>query len=334
MAKKAKVEEIIDNNEFELVEVPKETFAEKEQEVTKITPNKDELVNCLRNERIIVRHINRQRGIVRDPNHVLYGGMSENAKKVYTVPLLRSGAIMDVLTKKEKDYLEYALGLEPNALSVYKKENNFWDTSNDEGVSKVILHKQDNYLDLSNPVDYIKYKILLANKDRIAASARTLQETPKATYEFVLLSDSEENSAVEANISTKMQCYKEFGKVETNADILSLIIETIDGRTLAPNTKLEVLQTKINELIQTNSRLFLNIITDPMLPTKVLIKKAINAGIIARRGDYLYLRSDNTPLCENNQEPTFNVAAAYISNPKRQELKFSIEAKLKEYGNN
>lgn len=330
MAKKANVEDIIDNSELELTEISPINNYKSNKEVIKVSERSDSLINCLRNERIIVKHINKQTGNIRDPKHVLYGGMSENAKKVYTVPLLKSGTFCDVLTRDEKNYLEYALGLEPNALSVYKKEDNFWDTSNDQGVSKVTLYKHDNYLDLSNPVDYIKYKILLANKDRIAPSAQALQDMPKATYEFVLLSDNEENSMAKANISTKMQCYKEFGKVENNPDILKLIIETIDGRLLAAGTKLEIMQTKINDLIQQNSKLFLKVITDKLLPTKVLINKAITAGIISKRGNYLYLKKDNTPLCNNNQEPTMNVAAAYLSEPKHQELKFSIEAQLKE----
>lgn len=330
MAKKANVEDIIDNSELELTEISPINNYKSNKEVIKVSERSNNLINCLRNEKIIVKHINKQTGNIRDPKHVLYGGMSENAKKVYTVPLLKSGTFCDVLTRDEKNYLEYALGLEPNALSVYKKEDNFWDTSNDQGVSKVTLYKHDNYLDLSNPVDYIKYKILLANKDRIAPSAQALQDMPKATYEFVLLSDNEENSMAKANISTKMQCYKEFGKVENNPDILKLIIETIDGRLLAAGTKLEIMQTKINDLIQQNSKLFLKVITDKLLPTKVLINKAIAAGIISKRGNYLYLKKDNTPLCNNNQEPTMNVAAAYLSEPKHQELKFSIEAQLKE----
>ena len=75
----------------------------------------------------------------------------------------------------------------------------------------------------------------------------------------------------------------------------------------------------------------MKIVTDELLPTKVLIKKAIEAGVIAKRGDFLYLRSGNTttPLCNDDQEPTLNVAAKYLNEPKHQELKFSIEAKIK-----
>lgn len=287
------------------------------------------LINCLRNEKITIRHINKQTGLVTDPKHVLYGGMAENAKKTYTVPMLRSGLFCDILTKDEKDYLEYVMGLEPNALSIYNKTDNFWSTANPKGISTVTLMKQDNQLDLSNPTDYIKYKILLANKDRIAPSVEALQDSPKATYEFVIISDEEVSRAARLNMSIKMQCYKEYGKIEDKSDILRTIIETIDGRPLSKNTKLEVLQAKINDLIQSNSKFFLKVVTDKLLPTKVLIKNAIDAGVIAKRGDYLYLRKDGSPLCNLDQEPTLNIAAMYLNEPKNQDIKFSIEAQLK-----
>lgn len=303
----------------------------KEQSINRVNRINNEagLINCLRNEKVVVRHINKQTGLVTDPRHVLYGGMAENAKRTFTVPLLRSGLYYDILTKDEKNYLEYVMGLEPNALSIYNKVDNFWSTANPRGISTVTLYKQDNILDLSNPSDYIKYKILLANKDRIAPSIAALQDTPKATYEFVIISDEETSRAAKINVSTKVQCYKEFGKIENDIDTLRTIIETIDGRPLSKNTKLEILQNKVNDLIESNARFFLRVATDKLLPTKVLIKKAIDAGVISKRGDYLYLRQTGTPLCNDNQEPTLSIAAMYLNEPKHQELKFNIEAQLK-----
>lgn len=320
-------EMIVDDSEMELIPVPIVHEDNHKEEVVRVSERESNLINCLRNEVITVKHIDRQKGKITDPRHVLYGGMAENAKRTFTVPLLRSGLFCDVLTKDEKAYLENALGLEPNTMSIYKKENNFWSTANDNGISKVILRKQDNKLDLSNPSDYIKYKILLANKDFIAPSMQALQDTPKATYEFVIISDNETTKMARTNMSTKMQCYKEYGKHEDDADVLRLIIETIDGRPLASNTKLEILQTKINDLIQANSKLFLKVITDKLLPTKVLIKKALEEGILTKRGNYLY--ANGNPLCNDGQEPTLNVAALYLNEPKHQELLFSIQAKLR-----
>lgn len=286
-------------------------------------------INCLKNERIIIRHIPRQSNMVQNPKHVLYGGMAENAVRVFVVPKLTSGRYVNVLTNDEKEFLEHIMGLEEDALSIYKRTNNFWDDSNSEGISKVMLKKQDNYLDLSSPEEYIKYKILLANKDFIAPSLQALEDYPKATYQFVIIGDGEETKTAKANMSNTMLCYKEYGKIEDDIDTLRLIVETLDGRPVASSSKLEFLQTKINDLIQANPKTFLSVVTDKMLPTKVLIKKAINAGAVIKKGDYLYLRSDGKPLCEDNEEPTLNIAAKYINNPKHQSIKFALEAELK-----
>lgn len=130
------------------------------------------------------------------------------------------------------------------------------------------------------------------------------------------------------NMSATMKCYKEFGKIENQADVLRVVIETIDGRPISSTSNLEFLQTKANDLIQADSKLFLKVITDPLLNTKVLIKNCIEAGLISNRGNYLYLRSDNTPLCEYGEEPTLSMAAKYLNSPKRQDILFSLQAKL------
>lgn len=322
----------IEDTELPIKEVPKENASinSVKNEKNKVVTSEDVTVNCLRNERIIVRHIPKLSGIWgNNPKHVLSGGMAESAIRTFVVPRLTSGLYINVLTDREKAFLEEIMGLEYNALSIYKKTDNFWDDSNENGINKVRLTKQDNYLNLSDPEDYIKYKILLANKNFIAPSLQALQDTPRATYQFVIISEGEETKSAKDNMSTTMKCYKEFGKIEDNIDILRTIVETIDGRPTAQTVQLEFLQTKINTLIQSDSKLFLKVITDPMLTTKVLIKKSIEAGLISKRGNFLYLRKDNTPLCENNEEPTLNIAAKYLNSPQHQEIKFFLEAKLK-----
>ena len=124
-----------------------------------------------------------------------------------------------------------------------------------------------------------------------------------------------------------MEAYLEFGKIQQDADILRLLIETIDGRPLSANSKVDFLQVQADKLIKADAKLFLKTIQDPYLPTKVLIKKALENGVISKRGNYLYLKQDNTPLCENNEEPTLSMAAKYLNAPKHQEVKLMIMAK-------
>lgn len=281
-----------------------------------------ETFNPLRNERVIVRFVPKENDIITDRKHVAFGGMMDNAIRGFTVPMLSNGVYKNVLTDNEKDFLEDVLGLEVNGLSVYNKKDNYWDNF------IIKLSKQDTILDLSIPEDYIKYKVLLANKDYIAPSMRTLKEARRATYEYVIMEPNEEFSDSRNRVNNTMKCYEEFGAIKDKFDVLKCIVETLDGRPIAYNTKIEFLQAKATDLINNNPKAFLETITDPLLNAKVILKKAVEKGIVSKRGEYYYLREDGSPLCDNNEDPTFTIAAKYLSLPQNQELKFSIEAKL------
>ena len=279
------------------------------------------LKNCLKNERILVRFVPKEDSNITNPKHILYGGMAEGAIKYYTVPILAStGTYKNILIDDEKAFLESHMGLEYNALSVYNKTNNFWSNFT------VRLTKHDNYLDLSDPNDYIKYKVLLANTDFIADSLNTLNDRPKATYQFVMIKEGESEKREEEKMSVTMKCYKEYGKIEDDNDTLRCIIELIDNRPIAKNTKSEFLKSRINSLIQADPKLFYNIITDEYLNNKVLIKTATEEGVIKRRNNLYYF--EDTPLCPDGTESTLSVAAEYIGLGKNQDLKLRIEALL------
>lgn len=311
--------------------VDKVQTEEKEIKEDKKTKEEKDLVSCLKNERIIARYIIKPSSGISNPKHVLYGGMADTATRTFVVPKRTDGLFVNILTDSEKDFLESIMGLEPNALSIYKKTDNFWDDSNPNGINYVRLTKEDNYFNLSNPEDYIKYKILLANKDFICKSLKELQDHPKATYQFVLISEEGQHEMDQMNMTTTMRCYKEFGKIESNADVLSLIIEQMTGRPfIAGRSQIVHLQTKVNELIQGNNKMFLSIVTDPHLMTYVLIKKGIDSGVISKKNDLLYYRKENLPLCEHGEEATKSIAAKFLDNPKNQDLRFTIEQEIKE----
>lgn len=290
---------------------------------------KEQLISCLRNEKICVRYVPRQSHMVTDPKHILYGGMADDAVKTFVVPKLTTGTYVNVLTNSEMAFLEQYLGMDKGALSVYKKQDNFWSDANPQGINKVKLRKQDNYLDLSVPEDYIRYKILLANKDFIAPSPQALEDRPKATYQYVIIEGSEQVSNAKRSMDTTRECYMEFGKIENDIETLMTVVELLDGRNVAPNTSKEFLHTKIDTFIQSSPKSFLKVVKDETLPTKVLIRRSINAGNIIKRGDYLYLKSDGKPLCGDNEEPILSVVVKFLNNPRHQDIKLGLEALLK-----
>ena len=315
--------------EEHLVEVPKQEpkVEETPQPATLGGQAASEPINCLRNERVVVRFVPSPNAMVQGKGHVLSGGMAENATRSFVVPKLSSGQYKNVLTNNEKAFLEKAMGLEKDALSIYRKKDNFWDDSNPEGIGKVTLRKQDNYLDLSIPSDYIKYKVLLANTNFICPSLQELRDRRKATYQFVIVSENAEAQMSLSKNETKMECYVEYGAIRNDIDTLRIVLELLTGRPLAPNSKLPFLQGKVMEYIDSDPRKFYGIIKDELLPAKILVKKAVDAGLVQVRSDLYFI--DGTPMCEAGEDSTLTNAAKYITNIKRTELKYSLEARIK-----
>ena len=292
-----------DTNEVykEVVKEPKPQKSRKKETTSVNLENNsndmtDEVKSCLVNKKVYVKFIPKNYMGIANPKHI----------------------------KDEKKFLEEFMGLAYDALSIYKKKDNYWDNF------IVRLTKQGIVLDLSDPNDYVKYKVLKANNDIIADSLETLRDKPRPTYKFYMTVEDEETAIANDNMTAIMKCYKEFGKYESDYNTLKCVVELIEGKPLSSNIKLDAIKAKVNTLIQERTKEFLKTITDDYLSEIVLIKKALASGVIAKRGDYYYLASDNKPLCNNNENPVLSVAARYISLPKNQELRLLIEAKINE----
>lgn len=279
----------------------------------------DEPINCLRNERVTVKFIPNETGGL-DKRHPYYGGKVEGAFTFVTVPMLKNGTIANPLTKAEKEYLEEIMQLDYGALSVYRKEDNYWENL------MVRLGKEDTILDLSVPTDYIKYKVLLANKDLICPSMKDLEEKPKATYQYVMVADTDVFNEASNRTTNKMKCYEELGRIRDDKDAMRCVIQTIAGRQVDINSKVEFMRDRLVDMIDSNPKRFLNVVTDPLLQIKVTLMRAVEEKAVSKRGDYYYY--DGEPLCGDNESPTITVAAKYLGLPKNQELLFSIQAKI------
>lgn len=277
-------------------------------------------VNPLRNEKVYVRFVPKNNGL--SNNHVASGGRVDGAQTTLCVPMQRNGKYKNILTDNEKDFLEEALGLDFNALSVYKTENNYWDN-----YRITINAKEGLRLDLSDPGDYIRYKVLLANSDIVAPSVQERLDRPKVTYQFEIVRSDDATKVENARMDATMQSYKEFGKIDSDTDTMRVLVEILDARPYSPNEKSDFLRSRINVLIQSDAKKFLSAITDPLLKTKVIIRRAVELGALVKRGDYYYTK-DNTPLCDAGQDPTFSVAARYLNLPSHQDLKFILESEV------
>lgn len=280
----------------------------------------------LRGETVIVRHIKKDSRILADKHHIFSGGIADTSEKKIVPLMLPNGAYKQVLSNEEARYLEKCMGMEEGALSPHRKKDNFWSSGNEAAV--ITLGKTDTMLDLSNPADFIKYKILLSNTNLICPDVKTLETAQKASYQYVLIKSDDEMDDKKSRMNNLMESYRVYGKIEDEADKLRCIIEIINKRPLTPGTKLSWLQTTCNDIIQEQPKTFLKVAKDPLLDTKVLIKNCVENGLISNRGGMYYIRKDGQPLCGNGEEPTLAIAARWLNEPQHQELKLTLEGTL------
>lgn len=266
---------------------------------------------------IKVKYIKRKRGMASDvsDDHVISGGMLNGSIKKFQAPLLSNGTIANVLTKDEKTYLESVTGLN---LSVY---GDFWLNH------FVTLFKDDNQFDLSNPIDYISYKIMLFLKDDIAPSWD--ERNKKQTYQFVITSDEEEFVEKKQKYDSKKEAFKLYGKIEDDKDKIIGVLSLLTNKPIAETSKLSWLQAQLEEFIDSKPQSFIELMKDKFIDTKLLIQEGIKSKVILKKGNK-YSTIDGLDLCENGQVASFDNAVIYLENPKHQDVRSLIEAKIAE----
>jgi hypothetical protein len=274
-----------------------------------------ELKFTLPKDTVVVKFIKRKKGMASNVNedHVISGGMMSGSKRTFFAPLLRNGAIANVLTNEEKEYLENITGLN---LSVY---GDFWKEH------YVTLYKEDNILNLSNPIDYISYKILLNLKDDVAPKWE--DRNKKQTYQFVLTTEGEEIAEKKVGFDKKKEAFKLYGKIEDDKEKLIGVFKLLTNKPISPNSTLEWVQNKVEEFIDVNPSKFVDLMKDSSLETKLLLEEGVEVGVVKKSGNK-YSTTDGLDLCEGGEIPTFDNAIRYLDNPKHQDVRALIEAKI------
>lgn len=272
----------------------------------------------LPNEVVIVKFLKRKKGLAAnvDDNHVISGGMLSGAKKKFCAPLSRNGSIANVLTKEEKKFLEGELNGQD--LSVY---GDFWSNY------YVSLFKDDaeNRFDLSNALDYISIRVLEAWTDDVAPSWD--KRNDKQTYQFVITREHEEFRENKAKLDSKKYAWKLYGKMEDDRDKLLGVLKLLSNQPISTDSKLDWIQGKVETYLDANPKSFLDIVEDKAFDIKVLINKAVDLGIIKRNGNR-YKTIDGLELCEVKEIASFDNAVKYLDNPKNQEVRSLLEARI------
>ena len=170
--------------------------------------------------------------------------MYNKTKRSYQVPLnseTRGGGvkvILDDMTRvkiqkymethpngiTQKEFFEKELGVDLNP--TLPADKNFWRS---DRRGRVILTKEGTTLNLSLPLDMLKYLILIANKMLISPSYD--ERINKATYEFMVVDENKITSKKLEEADLKAQAYVKYAEVTNSKTATIGFIKSL-GRTI------------------------------------------------------------------------------------------------------
>lgn len=286
------------------------------------------LVNCLKNEKVIIQYI-RKSSIYNKTLNPADGGLHENSLFMLPVPVDVDGSYKKVLTDDEMAFLQTVV--DPD-ISFKNKE--FW------GKMDVPLKKEDTIFDLTRPMDYIKYKIVEAWSNPNIVNAQQVIICPslddvhlRKEFKFVIVKPDEVAKAKRANFDKKKAAYMLIGKLENNRDALKYLYwATTKDKRIAPDSfNSNDLLNYFDSLIENNPAQFTINAEDKLLGVKSLIFNAWVEGVIKMENKNLYFQDKK--LSDPEDQATLENAAVYVNQPVRQEIKFNIEAALAEERN-
>lgn len=274
----------------------------------------------LKDETIIVRFLPKPTKEIRDPKHIAYGGKMEDCYDYIAPPRLRKDKLKNVLTKDEKEGLEYVMGGQD--LSIY---GDFWKGYRNGGLFPIALGKRDRFLNLSVPEDYIIYKVLLLNDKLIANSLEQVRQ--KGSYKYVLIKEGEGVKNDESNVDKKEKAYDLFGEIKKDSAVLRYVLREFGKHTHA-GQNMSFLKGEVGKLIESDIDNFIRITDDKKLKIKTILNEAVILGVIKRMND-LYYTLEGDFISEKGKDANLENAAAYLKSPVGQETRITIEARIK-----
>jgi hypothetical protein len=203
----------------------------------------------------------------------------KHATNRFSVPLNRTGQYISPLTDEETKVIEShpAMSLKSGDLSPYRKDGNFW-----KDFGGIKLDKSELNLDLSNPMDYITYKILLLQKDSIASSIP--ESKNKQTYKYAIVDIDFEDTTKSQTGNKIAEAMGLYSQMMNDRQKLIDTMFIISRNRVTSNAKLEFLQGQITEFALKNPVRFIEIMNDKDLATRILIEKAVSCKAIDRKG--------------------------------------------------
>jgi hypothetical protein len=221
----------------------------------------------------------------------------------------------------EQEFFERLLGLNKGELDISRTKTDtngnrypdtFW-----QKLGTVKLRNEANLLDLSLPMDMLKYKVLMLNKNVVAPSPS--EKNKKRTYRFMIVDQEVAEVQEKQELNTKLEAFSWFARIKADINQLKEVMWLNDSR-ITNTTNYDYVFANVGKIVNDSPANFLRIVQDPHKESKLLLMKAVKTGALVVTKEKTYQFLDGKDIGTNVN------AIKFIEDPEN----FAIVERLKE----
>ncbi len=232
------------------------------------------------------------------------------------VPLNKdTGKLLNPLTKAEQTFFEgkNGLDLEPGDMNPYRKKNNFWSEFS------VFIRKSDSIvtdktilmtIDLSDPVQYLQYKVLLLNTKAEGGIVAPNWESRflSGTYRVALVHEGEQSKEKSRKADLMQEAYKYLSKIDNSEedmyDFLTIYhLEKANSKRPSHDWDKGTYKAEIQDLFDTDLKGTVDLIRDiDNYQYKLMVHKGLKINALKMVQGGKIETVDGVPLGNNLQQ--------------------------------
>jgi hypothetical protein len=243
------------------------------------------IAKYLPKKKVILKLIVREGAMIKDPKHIGYGGFDGaiTKLKIYYDRNLRRYIDPFNGNEEERKVFEEIL---KEQLHVYG-DNPYWEKTPVTIIKDAQLASIGITYDLSNPNDNMAIKILKTNKNLVCEGWENRNKLP--TYKYCILEEDYQIQQKASEFDKIATMGRFLGKIENStskmADFLNIYFSTFSkNKFVGENMSKDALKAQIEEIMSSDSKGYLQLISDPRYDEKAFVAKCINKNLINRRG--------------------------------------------------
>jgi hypothetical protein len=226
-----------------------------------------------------------------------------------------TGRLRNPLTEEETEFFETRAGLDLDKgdLNPYKKKDNFWHDF------KIYIRKSDSIvtdktilltLDLSDPIQYLQYKVLMTNtqQDGGLVAPNWESRTDSGTYRIALVHAGQQHSEKAKKADKMKKAYKYLAKIDASEeamfDFLTVYyLETSKSKRPSEDSDKDFYYGEIQDLIDNDLDGVVNMIDDAdNYEFKLLVHRGLKINALKLIGGNKIETADGVPVGNSLQQ--------------------------------